>query len=29
MGTEFKTECSESECKFLEIKEMVQELDED
>lgn len=29
MGTEFKTECNESECKILEIKTMVKELDEE
>jgi len=29
MGTEFKTECTELECKILEIKAMIKELDED
>ena len=29
MDTEFKTECNELECKLLEIKAMVKELDED
>jgi hypothetical protein len=29
MGTEFKTECNELECRLLEIKAMVKELDEE
>ena len=29
MGTEFNTECTELECKILEIKAMIKELDED
>ncbi len=29
MGTDFKTECNELECRILEIKEMVKELDDE
>jgi len=29
MGIEFKTECSELECKILEIQKMAKELDEE
>ena len=29
MDIEFKTECNELECKLLEIKAMVKELDEE
>lgn len=29
MGTEFKTECNELECRILEIKTMAKELDEE
>jgi len=29
MDTEFKTECNELECRLLEIKAMVKELDEE
>ena len=29
MRIEFKTECTELECKILEIKAMIRELDED
>lgn len=29
MGTEFKTECDELECRIMEIKAMVKELDEE
>jgi len=28
-GNRIKTECTELECKILEIKEMIRELDED
>ena len=29
MGADFKTECSELDCKILEIKSMAKELDEE
>ncbi len=29
MGTEFKTECTELECRILEIRAMAKELDEE
>jgi len=29
MGTEFKTECNDLECRILEIKAMAKELDEE
>jgi len=29
MATEFKTECTELECKILEIKAMIKEFDEE
>ena len=29
MGTEFKIECNELECRILEIKAMAKELDEE
>jgi len=29
MGTDFKDECSELECRILEIKAMVKELDDE
>ena len=29
MGTEFKTECNELECRILEIKAMAKELDDE
>jgi hypothetical protein len=29
MGAESKTECTELECRILEIKEMVKEMDEE
>jgi hypothetical protein len=29
MNTEFKTECTDLECRILEIKEMVKESDEE
>ena len=29
MSTEFKTQCTDLECKILEIKKMIKELDEE
>lgn len=29
MGTDFKTQCNELECKILEIKKMAKELDDE
>ncbi len=29
MGTDFKTQCNELECRILEIKTMVKELDDE
>lgn len=29
MGTDFKTECNQLECRILEIKAMAKELDEE